>query len=177
MVNFSKLISLLLVTSTKSQTTTVDFDYALGTAGFDILTNFISDSSFINDLMDHGCWCAKLDPDNIQFGLGGKNPVDDLDTLCKHWIQSRACTRLAGSSCENYSRQPGSYNYQVQYENDLTDAFCPDNDQCLSETCQIDLFYVRKIVDWKNANVLTPVTSPSCELSIIGQADHSYCIE
>ena len=180
MVKFAKSLAFglsnlaLLATSQ----TTIEIDYSLTPGAFEILTNFINDPSWIDSLLEHGCWCAKLDPDSTQIGLGGRTPTDDLDTICKQWAQSRSCTRLSGASCESYSHQSGgTYHYEIDYVYGLEDSICPDLDTCFSETCQIDLFYVKQIVDWKSQNndQLTPVTPMVCDVGAGGPGLHSHC--
>ena len=79
---------------------TAFIDYKLLYSGaYEILTTFLSDSSGtgtenLDYLMNHGCWCAKLDPMNAYQELGGPDPVDELDKTCKLWVQMRLCCRL-----------------------------------------------------------------------------------
>ena len=80
----------------------INIDYSLKAGGFEILTNFINDSVWTNVFLQHGCWCAKLNPNLSSTGLGGRTPADELDTICKQWAQSRGCTKLPGVSWHIY---------------------------------------------------------------------------
>ena len=149
--------------------TVLNIEYMINPGAVEILSAFISDISWIDEMIQHGCWCARFNPNlgwsnSAALGLGGKTPVDDLDMICKKWAMSRGCTRMTGNSCENYSQTTGLFEYQLQFLTGINDAFCPDSDLCLSETCQVDLFYSKEILEWKNSNNLTAVTSPSCDL-------------
>ena len=158
--------------------TNIQIDYSITPGAFEILTNYINDPNWVDNLLDHGCWCAKLDPDKTSYGLGGRSPVDELDTICKQWAQSRSCTRFPGGSCENYPQQSG-FHYDVDYVYGLEDSICPDNDTCLSETCQIDLFFVKQIVDWKTSNndILVPVDQPVCDFGGASSGLQKHCAQ
>ena len=108
---------------------------------------------FQEELFKHGCWCAKL-ASLEPIGLGGNKPVDELDQICKDWARARRCTKQDGASCEF---QDNSGTYAVAYDSDDPSGiyrryYCPDVDSCLSETCQIDSFYLKQIISWRSIN-------------------------
>ena len=57
-------------------------------------------SSDAESILNHGCWCSKLGDSSNAFTLGG-SPIDDIDQLCKQWIQDRKCCRMFGGPCYN----------------------------------------------------------------------------
>lgn len=71
-------------------------------AGFDLLAVFLDDNDLFSAVLDHGCWCAKLDPFSDHEDLGGPQAVDDLDNLCKVWYQTCNCANIAQGVCENF---------------------------------------------------------------------------
>ena len=132
-----------------------NFNYNHNHGAFEILTVFVNSTAWLNELWDHGCWCAKLDPydalnDIKQLTLGGPTTVDELDQACKYWARAKSCTKKEGKSCEGHQ---GPTFYQVRYSNGIDDAVCVDSDLCLREICHIDLHFTREIVGWKT---LTP---------------------
>ena len=176
MVKLQSVLPVLVNHFLKAQTV-IEIDYSLTPGAFEVLTNFIDDSTWVELLLEHGCWCAKLDPDSSQIALGGPTQVDELDAICKKWAQSRSCTRLSGNSCSSYNHQQASMlHYEMEYVYGLNDAICPDTDACLSETCQVDMFYVKELVEWKeNNNQFIPVVGTVCRVGSGGTGLHSYC--
>lgn len=69
-------------------------------AALDILPYFL-ESTALNSLQRHGCWCAKLlDP---EIDLKGKRETsDELDGICKKWQMSANCVHSMGGACDNY---------------------------------------------------------------------------
>ena len=111
--------------------------YKLSQAVTQLSTLFISNTS---DIFNHGCWCSKL-VHHSKSGLGGRDFIDDLDEICKNWAKARRCLRYSAQSCENTHVEALSKFYEID-ENS-----CVENDDlCLSEACQIDLFYISEII-------------------------------
>ena len=56
--------------------------------------------------------------------LGGSNPIDELDSLCKRWIKDRRCAKLEGGSCHGefkeryYSIEAGDFDGNTE-ESDI----------------------------------------------------------
>ena len=157
----------------------IEIDYQLKPGAFEILTHFIDDTDWIDRFLQHGCWCAKLDPDSSQVALGGPTQVDELDAICKRWAQSRSCSRSSGNACSDYNHQNVfnlMLNYEIEYVYGLEDSVCTDTDACFSETCQIDLFFTQEIVAWKADNEqFVPVSGTVCEIGARSTGFHSSC--
>merc|ERR1712048_433202 len=126
-------------------------------------------SSSVYEVTTHGCWCAKLSKTNpyLEF-LGGPDPVDELDEICKNWFKCRNCNdRLRGGSCNVVGSSSSemlksrSYTIQAMETKFNTTAECDSNetDQCVNDDCSIDLRFARDIYDYleENYNVLTPL--------------------
>ena len=155
--------------SAQSMTSAI-ISYKLQNAILDLSAIVLDDSSFTEELFQHGCWCAKISSDN-PVGLGGNQPVDQLDQICKEWAKARRCTRQEGSSCETQDSATSSY--ELEYDlngGDSRDYLCPEGDGCLGETCQIDIYYLKEILDWKNAygNGFTAISPNSCPVGLGG---------
>ena len=104
---------------------------------------FLSDSTFAAQLSNHGCWCAKIaDQGPTSASLGGNQPVDELDQICKDWARARRCSRATGSSCE-------FADFTSTYEIEVSPQSCVDSDACLSETSQIDFSFISAIEAWR----------------------------
>lgn len=73
--------------------------FRMSAAAYDIL-GYLFEMELVEEILGHGCWCAKLDPGGKRTDLGGKVTVDGLDHICKKWFLSRACTKQIG----NYAR-------------------------------------------------------------------------
>ena len=110
----------------------------------------------VSDLLVHGCWCAKLIPNPFMAYLGGAEPVDILDEICRNWIRMRNCNdRLDGGSCNidgSSSQQKlinGEYTLTIDPDN-VGNSECKGNnaDQCSDDTCEIDLYFMKQIRDY-----------------------------
>ena len=155
------------------------FDYNLHPGAFELLENFVNDTEFVTSLLEHGCWCAKLDPDNTEQELGGRLGVDNLDRICKKWANSRSCTRLEGAACAGLFHMD-DYLYTVNTDYGVSNAFCPgyenDADSCLMETCQIDMMYVQQILAWRQVHDGDfTAKAANCDFSRSGGGEHSLC--
>jgi hypothetical protein len=145
--------------------------YRLQESVTEMASLFLSDSTFAAQLFNHGCWCAKIaDQGPTSATLGGNQPVDELDQICKDWARARRCSRAAGSSCE-------SADFTSTYEIELSPQSCVDSDACLSETCQIDFSFVSAIEAWRNSNsgTFSPVTNPVCPAHTTSQMNN--CVD
>ena len=89
---------LLTVFSKITQSSEVSINYHLNDAAFDLFTQFAPNE--ISKLLNHGCWCAKLNPSAEQFNLGGPKIYCEVDQLCKEWFQARRCLKKFGNVCE-----------------------------------------------------------------------------
>ena len=168
-LTLTRVISQALVLTQIVAQNSVQIDYKLQNAALQlsqiVLRNDTPESlDFITNSFKHGCWCAKIasfDP----VGLGGNRPVDGLDEICKDWAHARKCTRQFGASCEFYEE---SGNYELNFDENRN-FICRDSfDSCLYGTCQVDVFYLRKIFDWGNLDVnnmkIFPVENPDCPI-------------
>ena len=77
-----------------------DVSYKLQNAAMELLTNFAP--SLSSEILNHGCWCSKLDPHADQPSLGGSRVYGEVDRLCKSWGQARKCLRFVTEVCELY---------------------------------------------------------------------------
>ena len=85
------------------------------------LDKVINDTTSFNDILDHGCWCAKLDPTSDMTLLGGNTPVNHLDVICRRWFMMRHCNdRLVGGSCYEQPYANAEERNNDHYEIDLT---------------------------------------------------------
>ena len=117
---------------------------------------------YLDNISQHGCWCAKLDKNNpFKEFLGGPETVDDLDEICKLWFQARnANDRLSGGFCRNEPwKQQVSYHFSSRPNwsgNVNQDWGCvqmggnPIN-TCAKAACEIDIYYMKQIREWMRA--------------------------
>ena len=112
-----------------------------------LLEIYLNDTEY-QSILQHGCWCAKFNPNSNLSVLGGSS-VDSLDQICKEWIVARHCNRLPGGSCENennFNVKRGFYNIELS---NLDLPGCSDNiGFCSQDSCEIDVFYALKIRDF-----------------------------
>lgn len=123
----------------------------------------------ITEIFNHGCWCSKL-AHHSRPGLGGRDSVDDLDEICKKWAKARRCLRTSGQSCEFTHLE--SLRKDYEYEN------CSGNsdDACLTETCEIDNFFMENIQIWNEENSeFIPENDPECFERVGVGAGNSKC--
>merc|ERR1719476_369194 len=58
--------------------------------------------SVADSISSHGCHCSRL---NGRANIGS-SPIDELDRICRNWINKRRCMLKNGGICEN---GPGFY--------------------------------------------------------------------
>ena len=75
-----------------------DVSYKLQNAAMELITNF--EPNLSSEILNHGCWCSKLDPNADQMSLGGSTVYGEVDRLCKSWGQARKCLRFVTEVCE-----------------------------------------------------------------------------
>ena len=114
-----------------------------------------SDQDIFN-LYTHGCWCARLTLTPYSEYLGGSDPYDELDHICKDWIQTRYCNDvLPGGSCFSSDADllaASSYTLSFELDN-ISDATCESDttsSTCGFDTCKIDNFYLQRIRNFLN---------------------------
>lgn len=166
-----KLLNLtpLVLASIKAETT-VNIEYNVQNGALELFSYFFESPVLGVMILNHGCWCSKLNPQADHSSLGGPTTVDHIDEICKQWQRARRCSKLTGNSCENMNMIGNDY--QINYDSGASDAVCPDSNECLSLACQIDLFYINLILE-SSVNFV-PETNPICELSVSG-GSVSFC--
>ena len=114
-----------------------------------VLSTFLDTESW-NNLLNHGCWCTKLNPANVGgitpngTILGGCDTIDELDKICKIWIQNRKCCNMEGGPCFNDIQNSA---YTVRYDTGLDDAYCLHNSNgCFTDACFTDVYSAFKSV-------------------------------
>ena len=131
----------------------VDFEIS----AMEILDSVLQDTTTFNNVLDHGCWCAKLDPQSNHDILGGINPLDEMDFICKEWFLARHCNdSLNGGTCTGI-KPISSQIYEFEYS-DPNARTCNliDNDDsrthtdCEMDACKIDKYYSELIEDYLN---------------------------
>ena len=127
------------------QTKTISFNVLHG-ASDALRLQLEFDEDAVQSVINHGCWCAKLNTKyKPPFVLGGK-AVDDLDHICKLWIQDRRCCKLYGGPCYE---QFDNIEYEVEYDPVLgsvnATSCLKNNDLCKTDGCLIDTYYSSQI--------------------------------
>lgn len=150
-----------------------------------LLSNFLNNSDHFNSVLNHGCWCKKLDFIYQEAAhLGGALPVDDLDNICKKWFHSRACNeKYNGGSCHDANDDMMTY-YTMQIGQDASNIsnmkglcetsdsslFSPENyTACEYDTCLQDLHFAEQIRDFM-------VSNPSFNSAVINSNDYDTCV-
>jgi len=156
MVSFSTLSLLCFSAFVKGQRDTIDIFIDFDFAGMQVLDVLLNDTVIFNQILDHGCWCSKLDPTADTGKLGGATALDELDDICRQWFTTRHCNDgLLGGSCKN---APTPDHYELDYTNDP--AICNTVDQdtsqaittCAHDSCLIDVLYTEMMIDWLGLN-------------------------
>jgi len=157
-----------------------------------LITEFIGDSNVADDILKHGCFCAKLDSTNpFHEFLGGTTTVDGLDEICRDWLRARNCNdNLTGGSCEanRAAMRTGSYKIGIDTADvelsqcAFTDAGCP------LDTCEIDLDHLIRLKEYmddpnnvfqtfvnvETAGTCTPAPLDKRERKCLGTAPDVY---
>ena len=148
-------------------TTTYTFNQDFHDSAYNFVSIFLNDATKFNNLMDHGCWCAYIDPNNNADLIMGPDPIDTLDEICRNWYLTRHCNdELIGGSCKGEEKTNFSYAAWYDPATKTTGCESAGAKACEYDSCLIDANYVRIIDDYlSNLNVpFTPVqitaTSP-----------------
>ena len=100
--------------------------------------------------------------------LGGPDVADELDLICRNWAMARRCSRTSGGACQIVPSNVDFYREHLSKNLDSVSAasrnhisialytidggVCSDTDECLQETCNIDLDYRQSsrtvLIDW-----------------------------
>ena len=133
---------------------------------YQILSLLISDQILLDQITNHGCHCAKFSSNNpsINLGiLGGYEVIDDLDHICKSWIQARKCLdKFEYGSCLKYQNNNFDFNYEVIISNNTNlntielacDLMNPNGKShgsggdCEVDSCLVDILYATEILDF-----------------------------
>ena len=139
--------------------TSQDFPFS----GMMTMSLYIDDTASFNNILDHGCHCARFDSLNDKDYLGGNQPVDQLDEICKNWYQARKClNNFDQGTCQNLDND--GFNYEMQLSVDVnnkpTDVVCStqnsqnnrDYNDCEYDSCLVDAFYVKQVAQFINEN-------------------------
>jgi len=147
---------IVLSDPTTSAVTTVSIDYTLIDGASQLFSTFNPTHSlvrFVNsqDILSHGCWCAKLARANSgNSELGGPKTTDVLDNICRSWIKARKCSEMVGA-CKNFLDFGALYD--IQYTSGLVDAVCLNTEnECLMESCEIDVSFVILVEEFMAEN-------------------------
>lgn len=121
-----------------------------------VMSEWLDDSNKVDDILSHGCFCAKLDNTNPNFAnLGGTTPLDELDEICRDWLRARNCNdNLVGGSCtsDKESMRTGAYTMDV-VPNNLQISNCGfTTTDCEADSCAIDLQYMKEIAQFVSDN-------------------------
>ena len=102
-------------------------------AGKEILELHFNET-IVNSILNHGCWCHKLDENHNDY-VGGKEYVDDLDYFCKQWFTKRRCLKLNSGSCDaNIIPKDKEAKYRVN-NNDCEEL---NLNPCKRDACLVD---------------------------------------
>lgn len=121
-----------------------------------LLAEFLDDNtSQVDMILSHGCFCAKMDVTNpyMEF-LGGTTPVDTLDEICRDWLRARNCNdNLVGGSCEKDRESMRTGTYTMDIRDPISNTACGfTTTNCETDTCLIDLDHVLAINDFMTNN-------------------------
>jgi len=140
----SYLFTLLLHPILSQHLDTYDIPQRHLSAAYDLLSLDLTETQ-LDQILGHGCWCARINPDSNKHVLGGAKTVDKLDSICKDWANVRHCNGLSGGSC-----QDGKF-FTFQYTIGISSGkwTCKHNkSKCLRETCKIDTHFVERVKDF-----------------------------
>jgi len=121
-----------------------------------ILEVFLETDQY-KEVLEHGCWCARLNPEadhsilggNKMLDLDGDGTADDkgLDILCKEWIMARQCNKLIGGSCNPATGIVTEDPYTIDFSHPANYT-CTDTIDCQLDSCEIDAYYAFEIYNF-----------------------------
>lgn len=131
----------------------IDIIQNINTAAPTILSEIISDTQLYNKIINHVCWCSKINPNREKLNLGGSTVVDYLDGICKSWFDARHCNDgLPGGVCQaDTTLNPGTDVYQLINHAGKNRMYCNTRKKkytpCQISSCQIDHHFSNLILD------------------------------
>lgn len=109
-----------------------------------------------DSIFSHGCWCSKLgiSTGGDTWSQGGLHVIDDVDNLCKDWIQARRCHKLEFGACYDGTGSLTSSEYTYQTYKSPSDAEyqCAETSthgsgsQCQFKLCMLDTQFMNEII-------------------------------
>lgn len=141
-----------------------DFSQDVGLSAMNMMSLYLDNTAEFNQVMDHGCHCARFDPTSKKSILGGNSYLDEVDRICRDWFQARMCLdKYERGTC--YEQEADNYAYQIALLVDSNtgnpnNAICnthnselslPYND-CEIDSCLVDAHYVKQIEEFLNSN-------------------------
>jgi hypothetical protein len=131
-------------------------------AGVDMLNYAFEDQAKVQQILTHGCWCAKLDPNQSSTELGG-SAIDRLDGFCHSWFKARKCSVEFANDCTESQSLWLSYTISDNVCTDASTSTNPDADtSCKLATCNIDAWFAAAIYNYVTDNAWSsPVTGDS----------------
>lgn len=141
-----------------------DFSQDVGLSAMNMMSLYLDNTAEFNQVMDHGCHCARFDPTSQKSILGGNSYLDEVDRICRDWFQARMCLdKYERGTC--YEQDADNYAYQIALLVDSNNgnpnnAICnthnselslPYND-CEIDSCLVDAHYVKQVEEFLNSN-------------------------
>ena len=130
-----------------------------------LMSDVLNNTAAYENVLDHGCHCARLDQFSNPTIIGGPNVMDALDEICKQWFLMRSCNdSLEGGTCKDLPLSTFSYEVEeVDQEYVCVDPQTDPYAECKSDACTTDIFFAYEIKKYLEDNIaFTPIITPSC---------------
>lgn len=126
-------------TETSMKTTIIDTDLSEGPDTLIHLASELHNLNFPN-ITNHGCQCSRF---GAHPHAGGFETVDNIDAICQDWLKARRCSKLRNGSCEgNVVTEVYELLYDQKDEDSMSCELVNSGNECLYDTCLIDLKFV-----------------------------------
>lgn len=163
--------------------TEVTINQKFKSAALETLTLGLRSSDQIDLVLSNGCWCQKLntrknlfDEFGPSFGAGelGGAPINDLDEICKSWINSRKCNEMYdGGKC--FQQNIDDWTYQID-QNNFPNLCNSNTDKCKLSTCEIDIYFVEEIRNFLlNNPTFESINSDNCQSKFNANLGEKIC--
>jgi hypothetical protein len=121
------------------KTTIIDTDLSEGPDTLIHLASELHNLNFPN-ITNHGCQCSRF---GAHPHAGGFETVDNIDAICQDWLKARRCSKLRNGSCEgNVVTEVYELLYDQKDEDSMSCELVNSGNECLYDTCLIDLKFV-----------------------------------
>jgi len=145
------------------------YEFSTGISGISDLIKTAFEEAKTESILSWGCHCARLNTNEDFYRAVGGDPIDELDVLCRDWIDAKNCINKMNGACDLTSEM-----WSVTVVNEVSTCENLNVEECTGAACAIDKEFIYKLMDITK-NFTFNKKMPFCQRSLNGQPKDSCC--